>query len=61
MPSTYSQRFWALIKWLVLLFLLLFLCRLLYGYLAIDMGIRYESNQDFFSNVENLWKNYVFE
>ena len=61
MPSAYSQRFRALIKWLALPFLLLFLCRLLYGYLATDTGTRYESNQDFFSNVENLRKNYASE
>src|SRR4051812_19400138 len=61
MPSTYSQGFQALIKWLALPFFLLFLFRLLYGYLATDSGIGYEDNRDFFSSVENLRKNYASE
>lgn len=61
MPSTYAQRFRALIKWLALPFILLFLFRLLYGYLVTGTGTIYEDNRDFFSTVDNLRKNYASE
>jgi len=61
MPSAYAQRFRSLIKWLSLPFIVLFLFRLLYGYLATGTGIAYEDNRDFFSSVDNLRKNYASE
>lgn len=61
MPSTYRQRLLSLLKWLSLPFFLLFFFRLLYGYLASSTGAAYDNTADFFSNVDNLRKNYASE
>ena len=61
MTPGFQQRFRRLFKWLALPFILLFAFRLLYGYLATDNRAGSDFNQDFFSNVENIRKNYASE
>ena len=61
MTKTFKERFWILSKWLGSLFILLFIFRLLYGYFAVDLNNAPDYNQDFFSSVENLRKNYASE
>ncbi|MBE7169057.1 MAG: DUF4349 domain-containing protein [Williamsia sp.] len=60
MIPSFKKRFWRLVKWFAALFIVLYVLRLLYGYLAADStGPDYSS--DFFSNVEKLRKNYASE
>jgi hypothetical protein len=61
MTPGFKQRFRRLFKWLALPFILLFAFRLLYGYLATDNRAGSDFNQDFFSSVENIRKNYASE
>jgi hypothetical protein len=61
MESTIKQRLVKASKWFALVFLLLFLFRLGYGYLE-SAGPEADLNAgDFFSSVENLRKNYASE
>ena len=62
MPSSFKQRLFTLIKWLAAPFLLLFLFRLLYGYLVLTAGgPGYDYSRDFFSSMGHLRKNYASE
>lgn len=60
MTTTFKKRFWRLTKWFSVLFILLFVFRLFYGYFGTDS---YSPNYsgDFFRSVENLRKNYASE
>ena len=61
MATTFKTKFWKISKWFAGLFVLLFLFRLIYGYVEIDTntGIAYSDN--FFGSINNLRKNYASE
>lgn len=61
MTTTFKTRFWKTSKWFVGLFILLFLFRLIYGYVAADTNTSYEYSDNFFSRIDNLRKNYASE
>src|SRR5882724_496112 len=61
MTTSFKRRFRALITWLVLPFVLLFVFRLMYGYAATTAGSGYDYSSDFFSSVGHLRKNYASE
>ena len=62
MPKPFKKRLWRVVFWFAILFLALFLFRLLYSfsdYDAADNG--YGGGDDFFSSITNLRKNYASE
>lgn len=61
MTTNFKTRFWNLGKWYAVLFVVLFVFRLIYGYVATsnDNGGDYSDN--FFSSIDNLRKNYASE
>ncbi len=61
MKTNFKARFWKLSKWFGALFLLLFVFRLIYGYVATDTGTGSDYTSDFFSSLENIRKNYASE
>lgn len=61
MTATFKTRFLKTFKWFALLFLLLFIFRLIYGYVATDTPQGGDYSSDFFSSIENLRKNYASE
>lgn len=61
MTTPFKKRFWLLARWLVALFILLFIFRMLYGYFATGSDNTTDYSQDFFSSVDNLRKNYASE
>lgn len=61
MISTFKTRFWRIAKWFGSLFLLLFIFRFIYGYVATDVNTRNDYSAIFFNNVDNLRKNYASE
>lgn len=66
MTTNFKTRFKKGWKWLGLLFILMFFFRLLYGYLAVDAEANGQLmlgsfSNDFFSNVDNIRKNYASE
>ncbi|SIO39500.1 DUF4349 domain-containing protein [Chitinophaga niabensis] len=56
-----KQRFWKIARWFIVLFFFMFICRLIYGYVATDIIASSDNAGDFFSSVENLRKNYASE
>ena len=60
MTTTFRKRFWILTKWFAAIFIILFVFRLFYGYFASD-SYTPDNSGNFFSNVENLRKNYASE
>lgn len=61
MQINFKTRFWNISKWFGGLFVLLFLFRLLYGYLVIDNNQSNDYSDNFFSSIDNLRKNYASE
>jgi hypothetical protein len=61
MMMNFKTRFWKISQWFISLFVVLFLFRLLYGYMAIDTNIGSDYSENFFSSIENLRKNYASE
>lgn len=61
MTTTFKTRFWKTSKWFAGLFILLFLFRLLYGYVATDTNTISDYSDNFFSSIGNLRKNYASE
>lgn len=61
MTTNFKTRFWRTSKWFVGLFILLFLFRLIYGYVVVDTNTSYDYSDDFFSSIDNLRKNYASE
>jgi len=61
MKKTFRQRTWQTGKWFILVFFLLLLLRLGYGYLNTETSYNYEQENNFFSNVENMKRNYASE
>ncbi len=61
MTTNFKTRFWKTSKWFVGLFILLFVFRLIYGYVAIDINNGSDYSDNFFSSIDNLRKNYASE
>jgi hypothetical protein len=61
MMMNFKTRFWKISQWFISLFVVLFLFRLLYGYMATDTNIGSDYSENFFSSIENLRKNYASE
>lgn len=59
MTTNFKTRFWRISKWLGGLFILLFVFRLVYGYVATDTNSGNDYSDNFFSSIENLRKNYA--
>lgn len=59
MKKTFRQRLWKSGKWFGILFFLMLLFRLIYGYIITDMTSGNDYSSNFFSSVENLRKNYA--
>ncbi len=61
MTTKFKTRFWKLNKWFGGLFILLFVFRLIYGYIATDIDSRNDYSYDFFNSLSNVRKNYASE
>lgn len=61
MTTTFKTRFWNTSKWFAGLFILLFVFRLIYGYVATDPSTSNDYSDDFFNSIDNLRKNYASE
>jgi Domain of unknown function (DUF4349) len=61
MASNFKTRFWKISKWFLALFILLFLFRLAYGYLANNNPIAADYSDNFFGSIDNLRRNYASE
>ena len=61
MTTSFKSRFWKAGKWFIGLFVLLFVFRLIYGYLATDTNTNNDYSDNFFSSIDNLRKNYASE
>jgi hypothetical protein len=59
--KTFKQRFWKFAKWFIGLFIVMFLLRLMYGYIGNEVAYGSEYSDDFFSSVGSLRKNYASE
>ncbi len=56
-----KSKFRRIFFWMLVIFIVMFLCRLGYGYLSNQSGSSGDIGYDFFSNVDNLRKNYASE
>lgn len=61
MTTNFKSRFWKTSKWFAALFVLLFVFRLIYGYVATDNNSGNDYSDNFFSSIDNLRKNYASE
>ncbi|MBS1507966.1 MAG: DUF4349 domain-containing protein [Bacteroidetes bacterium] len=61
MKTPFKARFWKTSRWFIGLFILLFLFRLVYGYVATDVTTNGDYSDNFFSSIDNLRKNYATE
>jgi len=61
MTTTFKTRFWKISKWFAGLFILLFVFRLIYGYVATETTTGNDYSDNFFTSIENLRKNYASE
>jgi len=61
MTTNFKTRFRKTSKWFVGLFVLLFVFRLIYGYVATDINYGSDYSDNFFSSIDNLRKNYASE
>lgn len=61
MKTPFKARFWKTSRWFIGLFVLLFLFRLIYGYVATDVTSNADYSDNFFSSIDNLRKNYASE
>ncbi|MFZ1527039.1 MAG: DUF4349 domain-containing protein [Saprospiraceae bacterium] len=61
MTTTFKARFWKIGRRFTGLFVLLFMFRLIYGYIATDANIGNDYSGNFFSSIDNLRKNYASE
>jgi hypothetical protein len=61
MTTNFKKRFWKTSKWFGGLFILLFVFRLIYGYVATDTNTGNDYSDNFFSSIDNLRKNYASE
>ncbi len=61
MATSFKNRFYKLGRLFIALFAVLFILRIGYGYLQADNNNGRDYSEDFFSNIENLRKNYASE
>lgn len=61
MKTNFKTRFRKTGKWFAALFVLLFVFRLIYGYVATDDNTGSDYSDNFFSSIGNLRKNYASE
>ncbi len=61
MTTNFKARFWKIAKWYLLLFIVLFVFRLLYGYTNTSNIAGNDYSDNFFSSIDNLRKNYASE
>jgi hypothetical protein len=61
MTTPFKARFWKTSKLFAGLFVLLFIFRLIYGYVATDVHKSNDYSDNFFSSIDNLRKNYASE
>jgi hypothetical protein len=61
MTANFKVRIWKTSKWFGLLFLVLFVFRLFYGYIKTDNNSVTDYSGSFFSSIDNLRKNYASE
>jgi hypothetical protein len=61
MTTNFKTQFWRISKWFVGLFILLFIFRLTYGYVATNTSKGNDYSDNFFSSIDNLRKNYASE
>lgn len=59
--NRFKSNVWRMAKWYILTFVLLFLFRIIYGYVVVNVGASNEYFNDFFSNATDLRKNYASE
>lgn len=61
MMKSFKARIWGLVRWATLVFLVLFIFRFIYGYVAPDGRQTSDYSNDFFESISNLRKNYASE
>ncbi|MCF6402471.1 DUF4349 domain-containing protein [Chitinophaga filiformis] len=61
MMKSFKARIWGLVRWASLVFLVLFIFRFIYGYVAPDGRQSGDYSNDFFESISNLRKNYASE
>jgi hypothetical protein len=61
MMKSFKARIWGLVRWASLVFLVLFVFRFIYGYVAPDGRQSGDYSNDFFESISNLRKNYASE
>ncbi|RZL44409.1 MAG: DUF4349 domain-containing protein [Pedobacter sp.] len=61
MATSFKTRFWKTSRWFAGLFIVLFLFRLIYGYVATDNSYSNDYSDNFFSSIDNLRRNYASE
>lgn len=61
MKITFKTRFWKMSKWFAVLFVLLFIFRIVYGYVAADINTGNDYSDNFFNSIDNIRKNYASE
>lgn len=61
MSANFKFRFWKTGRWFLGLFILLFVFRLIYGYVAADTGGDDDYSNNFFGSIGNIRKNYASE
>jgi hypothetical protein len=61
MTTSFKSRFWKISQYFAGLFILLFVFRLIYGYVATDPNTSSDYSGNFFSSINNLRKNYASE
>ncbi len=61
MTTVFQSRFARYFKWLGSAFVVLFLFRLIYGYVEGGQNSAFDNSRNFFSSIENLRKNYALE
>jgi hypothetical protein len=61
MMKSFKARIWGLVRLAALVFLVLFIFRFIYGYVASDGRQTGDYSNDFFESISNLRKNYASE
>lgn len=61
MTTNFKTRFWKTSRWFIGIFVLLFVFRMIYGYVATDTNNQNDYSDNFFSSIDNLRKNYASE
>ena len=59
--SSLKSKIWRIARWFILGFIVLFVFRLGYGYMVVDTETVSEYTSDFFSNLNDVRKNYASE